>query len=108
VKVPFPTVNVRHISDVKVDSTGGVFISAASDPGNDGTFASAVYYAGAFSVRNNKQAVFKLASLMRLFQVGNHKVEAIEFVPGASGCIAFGCDDENLGAAIYRDWPSQS
>jgi hypothetical protein len=25
-------------------------------------------------------------------------------VPGADGGMAFGTDDENLGAAIYLDW----
>lgn len=105
VRVPYPTANVRHISDVKVDSTGAVFISAASDPGNDGPFSSAVYYAGSFSFSPVAQVSFlQPATLTRLFQFTNHKIEALEFVPGPKGGVAFGTDDENLGAAIYLDW----
>jgi len=98
-KVPYSATNTRHISDVKVDPSGAVFITSASDPGNDGPFASAFYCAGTFNLSDTQSP-----ALTRLFTFDYHKVEAFEFVPGASGGIAFGTDDENLGAAIYLDW----
>ncbi|MEP6900853.1 MAG: hypothetical protein ABJA66_03825 [Actinomycetota bacterium] len=104
-KVPYPIGNTRHISDVKIDQTGAVFISSAADPGNDGPFASAVYFAGMFNLSNKPLITFnKSPNLTRLFVFDYHKVEAFEFVPGADGGMAFGTDDENLGAAIFLDW----
>lgn len=105
VNVPFSTENTRHISDVKVDGSGAVFITSASDPGNDGPFASAVYFAGTFNICNSQQITFVQPSqLVRLFRFDHHKVEALELVLGARGGLVFGTDDENLGAAIYFDW----
>ena len=104
-KVPYPIGNTRHISDLKVDQTGAVFISSAADPGNDGPFSSAVYFAGIFNVCSPQHINFNQSpALTRLFIFAYHKVEAIEFVAGAGGGMAFGTDDENLGAAIYLDW----
>ncbi len=103
-KVPYPIGNTRHISDVKVAESGAVFISSASDPGNDGPFASAVYFAGTFNSCNPSKIGFvQSPSLTRLFHFDYHKVEAIEFVSGADGGMAFGTDDENLGSALYLD-----
>jgi len=105
VAVPYPLANLRHISDVRVDPAGGVFISAASDPGKDGPFASAIYFIGTLGKSDGRSVTLKqTAPLTRLFQFSGHKVEAIEFVPGADGGVVFGTDDENLGAAIYFDW----
>lgn len=104
-KVPYPPKNTRHISDVKVDPSGAIFITSASDAGNDGPFASAVYFAGVFNINNSQKITFAPSPAMtRLFTFDYHKVEALEFVPGADGGIAFGTDDENLGAAIYINW----
>ena len=104
-KVPYPIGNTRHISDVKVDETGAVFVSSASDPGNDGPFSSAIYYAGLFKTGSNQSIAFiQPTALTRLYHFDYHKVEAIELVSGADGGFAFGTDDENLGAAIYLDW----
>ena len=104
-KVPYKTGNTRHISDVKVDRSGAVFISSASDPGNDGPFSSAVYFAGTFDLCGSQKIIFNQSpDLTRLFTFDYHKVEAFEFVAGASGGMAFGTDDENLGAAIYLNW----
>ena len=104
-KVPFPVGNTRHISDLKVDETGAVFVASASDPGNDGPFSSAVYFAGVLNAANPSAVFFvQPPALTRLYKFEYHKVEAFEFVPGANGGIAFGTDDENLGSAIYLDW----
>jgi hypothetical protein len=105
VKVPYPIGNTRHISDVKVDSSGAVFISSASDPGNNGPFSSAIYFAGTFGFCSPQKITFTQPSaLTRLFRFDYRKVEAIEFVPGKDGGIAFGTDDEKLGSAIYLNW----
>ncbi len=104
-KVPYSTANTRHVSDIKVDRSGAVFVSSASDPGNDGPFASAVYFAGTFNFCDSQKIGFvQSPALTRLFTFDYHKVEAVEFVPGANGGMAFGTDDENLGAAIYLNW----
>ncbi|MEO8071804.1 MAG: hypothetical protein ABI891_15285 [Acidobacteriota bacterium] len=105
VKVPYPIGNTRHISDLKIDQSGAVFISSASDPGNDGPFSSAIYFAGTFNFCSAPKISFiGSPTLTRLFRFDYHKVEAIEFVPGADGGMAFGTDDENLGAAIYLNF----
>ncbi len=104
-KVPDPTGKTRHISDLKIDSTGAMFISSASDPSNDGPFSSAVYFAGSFNLCNPQKITFSQPNaLTRLFLFDYHKVEAIELIPGADGGFAFGTDDENLGSAIYLNW----
>jgi hypothetical protein len=104
-KVPYPSGNTRHISDVKADQSGAVFITSASDPGNDGPFTSAFYFAGTFNFSNLQKITFNQSpALTRIFTFDYHKVEAFEFVPGADGGIAFGADDENLGSAIYLNW----
>lgn len=100
-KVPFPTGNVRHVSDLKIDSAGVVFITSATDNGDDGPFDSAVYVAGSFSINGNFQ--FR-QSLTPIFHLPYHKIEAIELVPGKTGGLALGTDDENMGASIYVDW----
>lgn len=104
-KVPYPAANTRHVSDIKVDESGAVFITSASDPGNDGPFSSAFYLAGTFNLCNPQKITFNQSPrLTPLFRFDYHKVEAFDFVPGAAGGIAFGTDDENLGAAIRLDW----
>ncbi len=101
-KVPYPIGNTRHISDVKVDGSGALFITSASDPGNDGPFSSAFYFAGVFNLANSQKITFNQSPVLtHLFTFDYHKVEAFEFVSGADGGIAFGTDDENLGSAIY-------
>ncbi len=103
-EVPYPKGNTRHVSDLKVDESGGVFVSSASDPGNDGPFSSAVYFAGAVKIGVGKRISFeKSVSPIRLSRFEYHKIEAIEIVPGANRAFAFGTDDENLGAAIFLD-----
>jgi hypothetical protein len=105
IKVPYPTANVRHISDLKIETNGEVLVSSAADPDPDGPFASAIYSIGTLSVADDQSVVFKQAMPPKqLYSFPDHKVEALESVPGRSGGWAFGSDDENLGAAIYLDW----
>ncbi|MBD2168210.1 hypothetical protein H6G04_27890 [Calothrix membranacea FACHB-236] len=99
--VPFPSGNVRHISDIKIDSAGVVFISAASDPGDNGPFQSAVYVAGSLGYRNNKLVFRQNSQLVPLYRNNYHKIEGIELVPGVNGGVIVGTDDENFGSAVY-------
>ncbi|AFY35072.1 hypothetical protein [Calothrix sp. PCC 7507] len=99
--VPFPSGNVRHISDLKVDPTGIIFISAASDDGNDGPFQSAVYVIGSVGFRGNKLGLQQNTQLVPLYRSHSHKIEGLELVPGANGGVIVGTDDENLGSYVY-------
>jgi hypothetical protein len=99
--VPFPSGNVRHISDLKIDTTGIIFISSASDSGNDGPFQSAVYVIGSVEFRNNKLALQQNTQLVPLYRSNYHKIEGLELVPGAEGGVILGTDDENLGSYVY-------
>jgi hypothetical protein len=103
-KVPFPVSAVRHISDLKVDSAGILFISAATDNGDDGPFSSAVYVAGAFGIREQQIILRQNSQLVPLYRFKYHKIEAIELVPGRNGGLIVGSDDENMGGAVYLDW----
>ncbi|WP_228060392.1 MULTISPECIES: hypothetical protein [unclassified Coleofasciculus] len=107
-RVPFPIGNVRHISDLKVDSAGVVYITAVTDNGDDGPFQSAVYVAGAFTQQSDRFQFRQNFSLVPLYRLNYHKVEAIELVPGAAGGIFLGTDDENMGSSIWgvgsREW----
>jgi hypothetical protein len=106
IKVPYPNSNVRHISDLKVDAEGRIFISSAADPGDDGPFASAVYTAGQLVLENSSRIGWQQApALPQVFSIADRKIEAFEIVPGEKQKLAFGTDDENLGAAIYLDEP---
>lgn len=104
--IRFPRELLDHeVSFSSNPPSGAIFITSASDPGNDGPFASAVYFAGTFNINNSQKITFAPSRAMtRLFTFDYHKVEGFEFVPGADGGIAFGTDDENLGAAIYLNW----
>lgn len=104
ITVPYPAPsdpNTRHISDLKLDSSGIVWISAANDPGDKGPFISAIYTAG--TLRSSAQCGLqfeKTAALTTLWTFSK-KVEALEFVPGPTGGIALGTDDEENGAWIH-------
>jgi hypothetical protein len=100
-KVPFPSGNVRHISDIKIDPVGIVYITSASDEGDDGPFQSAVYVAGYLGLHGNKIAWRQNTQLVPIYRSEYHKIEAMELVPGAEGGVIVGTDDENLGSYIY-------
>lgn len=100
--VPRPTgKDVRHISDIKLDKSGILFITSATDPGNDGPFESAVYVAGSFGVSRSAIAFQPNPELVPLSYYNYHKIEAIELVPGAAGGVILGTDDENMGSSVY-------
>ncbi len=99
--VPFPVDNVRHISDIKVDSAGIVYITSAADNGNNGPFQSAVYVAGGLSLQDNRIVFNPTQALIPIYRLNYHKVEAIELVPGTAGGIILGTDDENMGSSVW-------
>ena len=101
VQVPSPISAVRHISDLKVDPAGILFITSAADNGDDGPFASVVYVAGAFEMRDRKITFQQNSQLVPLSRFNYHKVEAIELVPGRDGGVIVGSDDENMGSSVY-------
>ncbi|MHC5934505.1 hypothetical protein [Nostoc sp.] len=100
-KVPFPSGNVRHISDIKVDPVGIAYITSASDAGDDGPFQSAVYVAGYLGLHGNKIVWRQNPQFVPLYRSNYHKIEGIELVPGAEGGVVVGTDDENLGSYVY-------
>lgn len=103
-QVPFPVSAVRHISDLKIDPAGVLFITSAADNGDDGPFESAVYVAGAFGIRNQQITFQENSQLVPVYRFKYHKAEAIELIPGQSGGLIFGSDDENMGGSVYLNW----
>ena len=103
VLVPFPRgKNTRHITDLRIDPGGTVWAGAASDPGDDGPFESAVYAIGALADDGGGNFRFQPnASPTRLWKF-RRKVEALELVPGRRGGVYFGSDDEKGGGWVYR------
>lgn len=103
-QVPWPVGPVRHISDLKVDPAGIMFISSATDNGDNGPFATAVYVAGGFDLKGNQITFRQNFQLVPLYRFDYHKVEGMELVPGRNGGIIFGTDDENMGSSVYVNW----
>ncbi|MGW0535048.1 hypothetical protein [Streptomyces sp. NPDC003032] len=100
-RAPYPSGDVRHVSDISVTASGRLLISSASDPGDDGPFDSAVTDAGRVSIdaRSGKVrlSVAKSPDLLRKFD--GVKIEALECVPNSRTAI-LGTDDENAGGSV--------
>jgi hypothetical protein len=100
-RVPFPRQddpNTRHISDLRISAAGQLWIAAASDPGNDGPFVSAIYQAGRFRAGDGTTRFDPQPSLSPVATY-DRKIEAIELTSDESGLV-LGTDDEADGAAI--------
>lgn len=96
ISVPWPTHDVRHMSDICVDAGGNVTISSASDAGDDGPFSGALYRIGAIAPAGADDATLILeAKPVELLRTDKYKIEGIAPV---SGGFALGSDDENRGA----------
>jgi hypothetical protein len=95
----YPNENRRSISDMAVDADGVVWASAASDPGDDGFFKSALYKLGAFTETNGDvtwQAETDISPSER-YDSENIKIEGLAFMQNG---LIMGTDDENKGAKI--------
>jgi len=100
----YPKAELRSISDLKIDDSGGVFVTSALDGEDYGIFASAFYYVGAFAA-NGATVSFKASRFpVKLYQFKNYKTEAFEFIEGENGGVIFGTDDEDFGASIFFNW----
>lgn len=104
--IPWPTAaGTRGISDLKVDASGSVFVCSAADAGNDGPFQSVLYAAGTISAEADP-VKFRASVPSRLFWTDQHKIEAFDLLPGRTGGVIFGTDDENLGGSVWSNfWP---
>lgn len=103
-EVPWPGGPVRHVSDLKVDPAGVIFVSSARDTGDDGPFESAVYVVGVFA-GGDRQILFRQnPSLTPLYRFDFRKIEALELVPGETGGLIVGSDDENMGGSLFPSW----
>ncbi|MFG2287132.1 hypothetical protein ACGFOU_13900 [Streptomyces sp. NPDC048595] len=99
-RVPYPAENVRHVSDVALTARGGLTVSSASDPGDDGPYDSALYAAGRLVVRGDGKVELRLSGTPdRLATFAGHKIEALACLPGSSTGI-LGTDDENDGGSV--------
>ncbi|MFC4328821.1 hypothetical protein ACFPC0_13505 [Streptomyces andamanensis] len=99
-RAPYPTGDVRHVSDLSVTDSGRLLIASASDEGDDGPFDSAVSDAGSVSLDRSGQVRLTMAKspkVLRKFK--GHKVEAVDCVSG-SGVAVLGTDDENAGGGV--------
>jgi hypothetical protein len=92
VTVPYPTTAVRHISDAEVLG-GRIVVSSASDPGDSGPFASALYDVGTVRLASGR-ARLALSTPASLGTFAGHKVEAVACT-GGRGIL--GTDDEKQG-----------
>jgi hypothetical protein len=99
VKVPWPSVGVRHISELKVNEFGVLMIASTSDAGDDGPFDSAVYLAGIFTAKDSEVSLKLAQAPTRIHTFRGHKVEGFELLP--NGGMVFGTDDEHYGGWIY-------
>ncbi|WP_354635788.1 hypothetical protein [Planktothricoides raciborskii] len=102
--VPWPREKVRHISDIKIDSAGTLYVTAATDNGDEGPFSSAVYVAGVFTVNQSKVQFRVNSELAALYRFDGYKIEGLELIPGENGGVIFGTDDENMGSSIYTSF----
>lgn len=99
VRVPYPTADVRQVSDLKVVN-GRILVSSTSDPGNRGPFTSAVYDVGTLEeVATDGRPTLSLASPVELGRYVGHKVEGIAC---SAGVGILGADDEKLGGAVVE------
>lgn len=94
---PYPNENRRSISDIAIDQSGVLWVSATSDPGDNGVFHSALYKLGQFV--DDKAGIYWSAyqDIPIQLQYENVKVEGLSFIGDR---LIMGSDDENLGSKI--------
>ena len=104
VRAPWPERDTRHVGDLRILTDGTIIAASASDPGNDGPFASAIYIAATLQPAGERPQIIPAQPITRLLTTSTHKIEALELVPGARGGLVIGSDDENAGAALLFAW----
>ena len=97
ISVEWPTEHVRHIADLKINEMGDCWVSATSDPGDDGPFASALYHIGRFQIEDNQINFYQVLNRRPAFKFETHKVEGFDFIENG---IITATDDENFGGYI--------
>lgn len=98
--VPWPEGgNVRHLSDLALDHDGNLYLSAASDPGDDGPFDSAVYRCGHFTLNDGRVAF--APALEEMARAPGYKIEAVDLLTETPPRFALGTDDENRGSSLF-------
>lgn len=97
-KALYPEADLRSISDIAIDSRGAVWVSATSDPGDDGFFESALYKIGSFS-KEMKWTPSQETAPEAKYDSENIKIEALVFT---TDDLVMATDDENKGAKIAR------
>ncbi|MBP2475123.1 hypothetical protein JOF53_003995 [Crossiella equi] len=98
-RTSYPVSDVRHSSDLSIDEAGGVLVSTASDPGDDGPFDSAVFRIGTLRDENGPAVVLAATATQVTVQRG-HKIEAMTCLDGGCTRLLLGTDDENAGGAV--------
>lgn len=96
-RVPYPVADVRHASDIEITADDRVLVSAASDPGDDGPFDSAVYDAG---VLRSDGAIALSPVPVKIGDFPGHKIEAMTCVSRSCGSLLYGTDDEAAGGRL--------
>lgn len=105
--VPWPEGgDLRSVSDLKIGKDGTVYVSSASDPGDDGPFSSALYVVGKIASQHRK-VVFKLQSPPKeIKRLPGHKIEGMVLLPGPVPSFLVGTDNENAGSSIRTVRPA--
>ncbi|MGW4831081.1 hypothetical protein ACWEOG_26100 [Amycolatopsis japonica] len=96
-RVPYPAADVRHTSDVEITADDRVLVSAASDPGDEGPFDSAVYAAG---VLRADGSIALSPAPVRIGDFPGHKIEAMTCLSRSCGSLLYGTDDEAAGGRL--------
>jgi hypothetical protein len=104
VRAPWPESHTRHIADLRVLSDGTIIAASASDPGDNGPFASAVYIAASLQGGGDRPMLVAAQPFARLLTTTRHKIDALELAPGPRGGLVVGSDDENAGASLLFTW----
>jgi hypothetical protein len=97
ISVVWPTAgDVRHIAEICIDENDGVIVSSASDSGDSGPFACALYRIGKISVSDKGEPSIAFEPKpIELYRTEQYKIEGV--VPVAGG-FAVASDDENNGS----------
>ncbi|MFG3365084.1 hypothetical protein ACGF0K_08915 [Streptomyces sp. NPDC048156] len=99
-RAPYPTGDVRHVSDISVTDDGRMLVSSASDAGDDGPFDSGVSLAGRVRISGAGAVRLTVSDSPELLgKFTGFKIEALEWVPGSSDAV-LGTDDENKGGSV--------